>query len=104
MFIKKCFRTTNGDWISGKENNHINVQRWHNISHKHVVYNNTVYILNIHVIHFNFRIRLLEPEGVSSKQTYLGVVEQVITENDNYQQVARDNCGCVIMKVIVMKL
>ena len=32
------------------------------------------------------------------------MVEQLITENDNYQQVARDNCGGVIMKVIVMKL
>ena len=35
-------------------------------------------------MYFNFRIRLLELEGVSSKQTYLGVVEQVITENINY--------------------
>ena len=48
-------------------------------------------------MYFNFR-------GVSSKQTYLGVVEQLITENDNYQQVACENCGGVIMKVIVMKL
>ena len=32
-------------------------------------------------MYFNFRIRLLELEGVSSKQTYFGVVEQVITEN-----------------------
>ena len=55
-------------------------------------------------MYFNFTIRLLELEDVSSKQTYLGVVEQVITENDHYQQVARENCGCVIMKVIVMKL
>ena len=55
-------------------------------------------------MYFNFRIRLLELEGVSSKQTYLGVVEQVITENINYQQVACKNCGGVIMKVIVMKL
>ena len=51
-------------------------------------------------MYFNFTIRLLELEGVSSKQTNLGVVEQVITENDNYQQVARENCG----GVIVMKL
>ena len=28
----------------------------------------------------------------------------LITENDNYQQVAWENCGGVIMKVIVMKL
>ena len=55
-------------------------------------------------MYFNFRIKLLELEGVSSKQTYLGVVGQVITENDNYQQVACENCGGVIMKVIVMKL
>ena len=55
-------------------------------------------------MYFNLRIRLLELEGVSSKQTYLGVVEQLITENDNYQQVACENCGGVIMKVIVMKL
>ena len=55
-------------------------------------------------MYFNFTIRLLELEGVSPKQTYLGVMEQLITENDNYQQVARENCGGVIMKVIVMKL
>ena len=55
-------------------------------------------------MYFNFRIRLLELEGVSSKQTYLGVVEQVITENNNYPQVACENCGGVIMNVIVMKL
>ena len=56
-------------------------------------------------MYFNLTIRLLElEESVSTKQTYLGVVEQLITENDNYQQVARDNCGGVIMKVIVMKL
>ena len=55
-------------------------------------------------MYFNFTIRLLELECVPSNQTYLGVVEQLITENDNYQQVARDNCGGVIMKVIVMKL
>ena len=66
--------------------------------------NNPVYILNIHVMYFIFRIKLLELEGVSSKQTYLGVVEQVITDNNNYQQVACENCGGVIMKVIVMKL
>ena len=39
-------------------------------------------------MYFNFTIRLLELEGISSKQTYLGVVQQLITENDNYQQVA----------------
>ena len=55
-------------------------------------------------MYFNFTITLLELEGVSSKQTYLGVVEQLITDNDNYQQVARENCGSVIMKVIVMNL
>ena len=66
--------------------------------------NNPVYILNIHVMYFNFRRRLLELEDGSSKQTYLGVMEQVITENNNYQQVACGNCGVVIMKVIVMKL
>ena len=27
----------------------------------------------------------------------------MITENHNYQQVARENCGGVIMKVIIMK-
>ena len=33
------------------------------------------------------------------------MVEQLITENDNnYEQVARENCGGVIMKVIVVKL
>ena len=31
-------------------------------------------------------------------------MEQLITENDNYQQVAREYCGGVIMKVIVMRL
>ena len=56
------------------------------------------------MLYFNFRIRLLELEGVSSKLTYSGVVEQVITENDNYKQVACEHCGGVIMKVIVMKL
>ena len=55
-------------------------------------------------MYFNFRIRLLEIEGVSSKQTYLGAVEQLITENDKYQQVTCENCGGVIMEVIVMKL
>ena len=55
-------------------------------------------------MYFNFTIRLLGLEGVSSKYTHLGVVEQLITENDNYQQVARENCGGVIMKVIVMRL
>ena len=35
---------------------------------------------------------------------YLGVVEQLITDNDNYQQVACENCSAVIMKVIVMEL
>ena len=55
-------------------------------------------------MYFKFTIRLLELEGVSSTQTYLGVVEQLITENDNYQQVVREYCGGVIMKVIVMKL
>ena len=55
-------------------------------------------------MYFNFIIRLLELERVSSKQTYLGAVEQVITEKDNYQQVVGQNCGGVIMKVIVMKL
>ena len=54
-------------------------------------------------MYFNFRIRLLELEDVSSKQTYLCVVEQVISENDSFKQVARENCGGVIMKVIVMK-
>ena len=49
-------------------------------------------------MYFNFRIILIELEGVSSKQTCLGVVSQVITENDNYQQVACENCGGVIMK------
>ena len=53
-------------------------------------------------MYFNLRIRLLKLEGVSSKQTYLGVVEEVITDN-NYQQVACENCWGVIMKVIVMK-
>ena len=51
-------------------------------------------ILNIHVMYLNFRIRLLELEAVSSKQTYLWVVEQLITEYDLYQQVARENCEC----------
>ena len=37
-------------------------------------------------------------------QKYFGVVEQLITENDNYQQVACKKCGGVIMNVIVMKL
>ena len=55
-------------------------------------------------MYFSFTIRLLELEGVSSKQIYLCVVEQLITENNNYQQVARENCGGVIMKMIVMKL
>ena len=60
--------------------------------------------IKYYVMYFNFTIRLLELEGVSSKQTYLGVVEQLITENDNYQQVASENCGDVIIKVIVIKL
>ena len=55
-------------------------------------------------MYFNFRIRFLELEGVSSQQTYLGVAEQVITETDNYQQVACENCRGVIMKIIVTKL
>ena len=55
-------------------------------------------------MYFSFTIRLLELEGISSKQTYLGVVEQLITGNDTYQQVAREHCGGVIMKVNVMKL
>ena len=55
-------------------------------------------------MYFNFTKGLLKLEGISSKQTYLGVVEQLITENDNYQQEAREHCGGVIMKVFVMKL
>ena len=55
-------------------------------------------------MYFGFTIRLLELEGVLSKQTYLGVLEQLITENDTYQQVERENCGGVIMIVIVMIL
>ena len=55
-------------------------------------------------MYFSFTIRILELEGVSSNQTYLCVVEQLVTDNDNYQQVARENCGGVIMKVIFMKL
>ena len=39
-------------------------------------------------MYFNFRIRLPELEGVSSKQTYFGVVEQAITEINNYQHAA----------------
>ena len=54
-------------------------------------------------MYFNFRIRLLELENVSSKQTYLGMMEQVITENDSYQQITHENCGGAIMKVIVTK-
>ena len=51
-------------------------------------------------MYFNFSIKLLELEDVSSKQTiYLGVVEQVIAENDNYQQAACKNCGGIIMKL-----
>ena len=56
----------------------------------------TVCILNINVMYFNFTIRLLELENVSSKQ--------LISENDHFQQVAREYYGGVIMKVIVMKL
>ena len=55
-------------------------------------------------MYFNFTIGLLELEGVSSKQTYLGVVEQLIAEHDNYQQVARENCGGVIMKLEITQL
>ena len=55
-------------------------------------------------MYFNFRIRLLELEDVASKQTYLGVVEHLISENGNFRQVAREKCGGVIMKVIIMKL
>ena len=51
---------------------------------------------------FQLYNKTYEFEGVSSKQTYLGVVEQLITENDNYQQVARGNCGGVIMKVLAL--
>ena len=47
-------------------------------------------------MYFNFRIRLLD--SVSTKQTYLGMVEPVITENDHFKQVAREYCGGVIMK------
>ena len=32
------------------------------------------------------------------------MAEQLITENDDYQQVARGNCGGVTMKVIVIQL
>ena len=38
----------------------------------------------------------------SSKQTYLGVVEQFITENDHCRDVACENCR-VVMKVNVIK-
>ena len=55
-------------------------------------------------MYFNFKIRLLELEGVSPKQTYLGVIEHVITENDNYQHVACENCGGAIMKVEITYL
>ena len=61
-----------------------------------LVVKKTITISNILI-----RIRLLV---LSSKQTYLCVVEQLITEKENYQQVTRENCGGVIMKVIVMKL
>ena len=30
-------------------------------------------------------------------------MEQLITENDHYQHVARENCGAVIIKVTIMK-
>ena len=52
-------------WRGGTDN------KWLNISHKHVVKQSSI---NIHVMYFNFRIRLLELKGVLSKQTYLGVV------------------------------
>ena len=42
----------------------------------------------------------------SSKQTYLGVVEQFVTENDHCKDghEACENCNCrVLMKVIAMK-
>ena len=55
-------------------------------------------------MHIKYSCYVFELEGVSSKQTYLGVLEQLITDNDNYQQVSRENCGGVIMKVITMKL
>ena len=48
-------------------------------------------------MYYNFTIRLLELESISSKQIYLGVMEQFITENDNYKQVAHANCGGVII-------
>ena len=54
-------------------------------------------------MYFNIRIRLLELEGVSSKETYLGVRKQLISENNTFKQVAHENCGGVIMKVIIMK-
>ena len=50
---------------------------------------------------FNLRMRLLELEGVTSKQTYLGVVEQLITENAKYQQVACENCGGVLCMLLL---
>ena len=55
-------------------------------------------------MYLNFIIRILELDGVSSKQTYLGVVEHMIKENNNYQPVTCENYGGVIIKVIVMKL
>ena len=35
-------------------------------------------------MYFNFTIRFLELEDASSKQTYLGVLEQLIRDDDNY--------------------
>ena len=55
-------------------------------------------------MYFNFKIRLLELHGVSSKQTCLGVGKHLIPENDNFKQGARENWGGVIMKVIIRKL
>ena len=55
-------------------------------------------------MYFNIRIRLFELEGVSSKQTYLGVGKQLISENYNFKQVARENCGGVIMKPEISQL
>ena len=53
-------------------------------------------------MYFKFGVRHLELKGVSSKQTYLCVGKQLITENNNYQQVACENSGGVIMKVIII--
>ena len=87
-------------FLSEKFNAKYNCSFSTNCNNNYIV--TTVCIFNIHVMYFNITCIFLKVSN--QKQTYLGVVEQFITENDNCKDVhvTCGHCG-VVTKVIVMK-